>query len=138
VVWDKGIATKLAKIRNAYLPNETGGVILGYIDQKLHTIYVVDVLQAPPDSESSPAAFIRGVEGLAATMEEIARRTARVVGYIGEWHSHPEFMSAYPSATDRGLIATLASTLALDGQPALMMIVGSAGDISISVKSYAS
>lgn len=137
VVWDVGTQSKLAEVRNAHLPNETGGVILGYIDQKLRIIYIVDVLQAPPDSQSSPAEFIRGVEGLEATLEEIARRTARVVGYIGEWHSHPAFTSAFPSQTDQALIASLASTLALDGQPALMMIVGSTGEISLSVKSDA-
>lgn len=137
VVWDVGTSSKLAEVRNAHLPNETGGVILGYIDQKLRIIYVVDVLQAPLDSQSSPAEFIRGVEGLEATLEEIARRTARVVGYIGEWHSHPAFTSAFPSPTDQALIASLASTLAIDGQPALMMIVGSTGEISLSVKSDA-
>ena len=134
VVWDVGTQRKLAEARKAHLPKETGGVVLGYMDQKLRVIYIVDVLPAPPDSQSGPAEFIRGFEGLEATLEEIAKRTARVVGYIGEWHSHPAFTSAFPSQTDQFLIESLASTLALDGQPALMVIVGATGDISLSVK----
>ena len=67
-------------------------------------------------------------------MEEARRRTAGILDYIGEWHSHPEFTTAYPSAIDRLLIKQLAEALALDGQLALMVIVGSAGEMSISVK----
>jgi hypothetical protein len=134
VVLDKGIHEKLCKMRNSHLPSETGGVILGYVDQIIKAIYVVDVLQAPPDSEADETGFTRGVEGLEAILNEIYRRTAYIVGYLGEWHSHTAFSSAYPSPLDRILIETLAQTLAFDGQPALMVIVGSAGELSISVK----
>lgn len=134
VVWDNGVKRKLSEVRRAHLPKETGGVILGYNDQKLRVIYVVDVLPAPPDSQSCPTEFIRGFEGLEDTLNEISRRTAGVVGYIGEWHSHPAFTSAYPSQTDWALIENLSCTLALDGQPALMVIVGTTGSISLSVR----
>jgi len=134
VIWDAEIQQKLNKIRNDHLPRETGGVILGYIDQKLKAIYIVDVLTAPADSESDQTGFVRGVDGLEATLKEVSRRTANIVGYIGEWHSHPAFASAYPSSLDRTLIEKLSNILALDGQPALMVIVGLAGDISVTVK----
>jgi integrative and conjugative element protein (TIGR02256 family) len=134
VIFDEEIKKKLIKIRNIHLPDETGGVILGYIDQKIKAIYVVDVLEAPLDSESDQTGFVRGVRGLKATLNEILRRTANIVGYIGEWHSHPAFSSAYPSNLDRALIEKLSNILALDGQPALMVIAGQAGDISVIVK----
>lgn len=133
-ILDTGIQEKLYELRRTQLPNETGGVILGYIDQKLKHIYVVDVLQAPPDSDADRTGFTRGVEGLKAALDEVARRTANIVGYLGEWHSHPAFTSAYPSGTDRALIEQLSNALDLDGQPALMLIVGTAGDVSLSVK----
>lgn len=134
VIMDAGLREKLGAIRMSHLPNETGGVILGYVDQKLRHIYVVDVLNAPADSDADRTGFTRGVEGLKAALDEFSRRTANIVGYIGEWHSHPELMSAYPSSIDRMLIKQLADTLELDGQPALMIIVGRTGEISISVK----
>lgn len=134
VLLDSDIATKLKKIRGQELPCETGGVILGYIDNKIKTIFVVDVLTAPPDSESTPLGFTRGIYGLAETLDEIARRTANIIGYIGEWHSHPMFYSAIPSSDDLKLIKALSDTLSQDGQPALMMIIGSDGEISVTVQ----
>lgn len=134
VILDAAILAKLSQIRYSSLPSETGGVVVGYIDQKIKAIFVVDVLPAPPDSEADPTGFTRGIEGLNSTLHEVAQRSANIVKYIGEWHSHPAFTSARPSTYDRTLIQKLAETLALDGQPALMVITGSAGDLSITVK----
>lgn len=133
VLWDEEVRDNLVSYRAQCLPNETGGVILGYIDQKLRTIFVVDVLSSPPDSDVSPSGFTRGVSGLQAELDKIAMRTANIVGYIGDWHSHPPQCSARPSLLDNQLIQTLAETLAQDGQPALMMIVGADG-ISLTVR----
>ena len=133
VIWDIGIQEKLCATRKARLPNETGGVVLGYIDQKLKTIYVVDVLPAPPDSDADPTGFTRGVDGLEASLQEVARRTANIVGYIGEWHSHPPSVSAKPSQIDQCLIKKLSEILAQDGLPALILIVGEA-EFSLSVR----
>ncbi len=133
VIWDTGIQEKLRTIRKAHLPNETGGVILGYVDRKLKAIYVVDVLPAPSDSEADPTGFTRGVDGLEASLQEAARRTANIVGYVGEWHSHPPSVSEKPSQADRCLIKKLSEILAQDGLPALMLIVGEA-EFSLSVR----
>ncbi|OPY84744.1 MAG: ThiF family protein [Smithella sp. PtaU1.Bin162] len=134
VIWDNGVKKQLCEMRDTQLPCETGGIILGYVDQKLKHIYVVDVLKAPLDSEADRTGFTRGTEGLAVVLGKVRRRTANIVDYIGEWHSHPPLTSASPSSIDRSLIKQLADALALDGQPALMVIVGAAGDISLSVK----
>lgn len=132
VLWDEGLAKKLKSIRVESLPNETGGVILGYVDQKRKAIHVVDVLPAPTDSVASQAGFTRGATGVREAIERAAALTANIVGYLGEWHSHPRYSSATPSATDAELLAYLAETLALDGVPAVMVIVGET-DISISL-----
>jgi hypothetical protein len=135
VIWDSGIERKLKEIRNAHLPNETGGVVLGYTDHYTQTMMLVDVLAAPPDSEEDQTGFLRGIEGLAVGLEEVHRLTAGIVGYLGEWHSHPAFASARPSVpADQALIAQLARTLYLDGEPGVMVIVGSAGEISITIE----
>lgn len=132
VVYDEGLAEKLKSIRAELLPNETGGVILGYIDQKMNTIYVVDVLSAPTDSIARQAEFIRGKAGVRKVIEQAAALTANIVGYLGEWHSHPRNSSAAPSPTDNDLLVHLANTLAMDGVPALIIIVGE-NDISFSL-----
>ena len=104
IVWQssqsqcKGLIDLLHAAREEALPAETGGVLLGYIDFNVNSIVVVDALSAPPDSEGSMISFERGVAGLAKSVEEASRRTAGVVGYVGEWHSHPRGHSASPSA----------------------------------------
>ena len=136
VIYDDGLQQKLKASRQATIPNETGGVIVGYIDQKMKSIYIVDILNAPADSKSSVTGFTRGIKGLKESLDDISDRTAHIVQYVGEWHSHPPFSSPQPSRTDNELIESLATSLASDGLPALMIIVGRDGELSLSVKQY--
>lgn len=134
VLSNTGISRRMGQIRHEHLPKETGGIVLGYVDHAVRTIYVVGVLPAPADSKGEATGFVRGVEGLEATVAESSRRTAGIVGYLGEWHSHPPFNSPSPSGDDRALLAHLAAALRDDGEPALMMIIGTAGEISCTVR----
>ncbi len=124
VAWDDGLRTKIRDMREKGLPKETGGVLLGYFDMPNETVYVVDAMAAPPDSERGAGEFIRGVEGLEAAVEEVGRRTGKVVNYVGEWHSHPRGVAPLPSSWDIDLMVHLATLLHQDGLPALMLIVG--------------
>ena len=133
VVSHDGVSEKLNRLRAARLPRETGGVVVGYVDHPLKSVFVVDILPAPADSEESEAGFVRGVDGLVDALHVVRDRTAGIVGYIGEWHSHPPFNRPNPSGDDARLLAHCARTLALEGVPALMVIVGAGGEISYSV-----
>jgi len=124
VAWDEGLRSKIRDMRERGLPKETGGVLLGYFDMPNDTVYVVDAMPAPPDSERGSGEFIRGVEGLEAAVEEAGRRTGKVVTYVGEWHSHPRGVAPLPSSWDNDLMVHLATLLHQDGHPALMLIVG--------------
>jgi integrative and conjugative element protein (TIGR02256 family) len=124
IVWDEGLQAKLREMRAQGLPRESGGVLLGYMDALARRIYVVDALSPPPDSHRSREEFGRGVEGLAPRVKQVMDRTANIVGYIGEWHSHPEGVEADPSRKDAFLLIRLAEILRQDGVPALMLIVG--------------
>lgn len=121
---DAGLLTQLREWRAASLPAETGGVLLGYHDFNASSITVVAALPAPPDSASSPVCFERGVEGLSENVREASRRTAEIVSYIGEWHSHPYGHSASPSRKDFVQLLYLARGMAEDGLPAVQLIVG--------------
>jgi integrative and conjugative element protein (TIGR02256 family) len=124
VVWDDGLRSKLRRWREEHFPNETGGVLLGYFDLQMRSVFVVDALPAPADSEQEPGGFVRGIEDLQETVEEAGRRTANIVRYIGEWHSHPPKHGASASGDDVILLAKLAAGLREEGLPALMLIVG--------------
>lgn len=121
---DDGVEQKLRALRTASFPNETGGVLLGYYDFNVNAIVVVDSLPAPTDSKASPMAFERGIAGLAEAVTEASRRTAGIVAYIGEWHSHPKGHSASPSRDDFIQLVHLALGMSADGLPAIQLIVG--------------
>lgn len=122
--FDAGVEQQLKELRKQGLPNETGGVLLGYYDFNIGAVFVVAALPAPPDSKSNRNSFERGIAGLAEAVSEATRRTAGIVGYIGEWHSHPPGHSAAPSQDDLLQLVHLALGMSDDGLPAVQLIVG--------------
>ncbi|MDC5806388.1 Mov34/MPN/PAD-1 family protein [Vibrio europaeus] len=122
--WDEGIEERVRELRANSLPNETGGILIGYHDMTQKSVYIVDALPAPTDSVGTPVSFVRGTEGVLETLGRVAIRTANNVGYIGEWHSHPKGASARMSELDMKQLAQLAVSLSDDGLPAYQMIVG--------------
>ncbi|MBD2598194.1 Mov34/MPN/PAD-1 family protein [Nostoc spongiaeforme FACHB-130] len=124
IVWNVNLQEKVKQFRSVNLPNETGGVLLGYIDQKLQSIFVVDILPAPPDSLADSSGFTRGIQKLKEQIQSAQTRTANIVSYIGEWHSHPPGISTKPSSHDIRLLNYLVETLKHEGVPAVMLIVG--------------
>ena len=108
--------------RKRHLPNESGGVLIGAWDTSRRLIYVVEHIEAPPDSIREHDSFMRGCTGLRQRIETISDRTLGQLGYIGEWHSHPS-NSSEPSERDRTLFQWLSDHQWSDGLPAVMAIV---------------
>ena len=124
IFWDALLEIKLRESRNAKLPNETGGVLIGSFDMARRTIYVIDATEAPPDSQGSPHGFLRGSVGLQHRVERIQEKTSGMLGYIGEWHSHPSGRID-PSAQDQKVVRWVHETLDGEGQVGVVGIVGS-------------
>lgn len=131
VYTDSQLQEKLADLRRARLPNETGGVLIGVSDMQRGLIYIVDAVASPEDSEESPTSYVRGSKELEQRVSAISEATAGMLGYIGEWHSHPEGVSVRPSAKDRALLAWIRSNMQMDGTPGVMAIVGDDGRIGL-------
>jgi integrative and conjugative element protein (TIGR02256 family) len=129
LVLDRWLLGRLAKLRAAKLPNETGGVLIGIYDLSRQIIYVVDTILSPPDSKEWPTLYIRGSEGLLVRVNELTRASGGQLEYVGEWHSHPDGCSTRPSADDEIVFTWLTERLDDGGLPALMAIVGQ-GDSS--------
>lgn len=121
---DEALLEKLRHLRTARLPVETGGVLLGFFDMPRKRIYVADALPAPPDSAEEIDGYVRGVSGLQARLAEIEEITAGNLGYVGEWHSHPDGCKTSMSSEDLELLIWLSRRLAVGGRPSLMLIVG--------------
>lgn len=134
VLIDQGLIDKMQQYRAEKLPGETGGILVGYHDNSINRIIVVDARKAPSDSEERSTSFKRGLEGVEEDMNHIAEATNDLVGYIGEWHSHPEGCSADPSEDDLIQIGGLAEKLDEDGLPAISIIISKNKDNSDNVK----
>lgn len=99
-----GIIERMKAAMGIAMPHEIGGVFVGALNYKAKTIHVVDLIDAPPDSQSNPVCFFRGVEGLPEKVNDVNVYSGNQLGYIGEWHSHPfgpEGMSTVDAATVR-------------------------------------
>lgn len=127
---DQGLEHKLHEMRTEKIPSETGGILLGYYDLSGDFLVIVDAIPAPPDSISTPTSFERGTEGVSERLAEVRQLTADIVGYIGEWHSHPPGCPASPSRDDLIQLTQLALGMAEDGLPAISLIVAE-GEIKI-------
>jgi integrative and conjugative element protein (TIGR02256 family) len=126
VLIDRGLIDAARLIRREHLPRETGGILLGSIDQYRRTIALVDVMPPPSDSIGTTASFERGTQGVPEAVVEASRRTAGIVGYVGEWHSHPPRVSVNMSTEDLRQLLHLTMHLGTDGDPSVMLIVGDA------------
>lgn len=121
---DDGMLAGLRERREALLPSETGGVLLGLVDQSRNTIHIVDGLPAPEDSVEFPHSFVRGCAGLPAVLQNVEKQTGGQVRYVGEWHSHPHGAGVGMSTDDVALLEEMADEVRASGLPGLMVIIG--------------
>ena len=128
IIWDDGFIEDASRYRFEALPNEIGGILFGIVDHKDMTITLVKAAIAPENSKSTPSNFRRAAYNSPEVLEDCHKRTAGIVGYVGEWHSHPPGHSVSPSEDDMLQLEFLTSTLKIDGLPGIMMIIG---DLSV-------
>jgi integrative and conjugative element protein (TIGR02256 family) len=102
---------------------ETGGLLLGQIDDACRCIWIDDVSGPPPDSLLSAVHFDHGVEGVADLIDYHRTRSGKLTSYLGMWHSHPNNRAA-PSLTDTAAMSALVSPVADAPRRAVIVIVG--------------
>ena len=78
---------------------ETGGVLMGRLSEVSRVAHVVDVMDAPEDSERSAEEFILGTQGLRRRMENYSTAVGWSLYCLGTWHSH--LSPSGPSPMDR-------------------------------------
>ncbi|MEN8191901.1 MAG: ThiF family adenylyltransferase [Bacteroidota bacterium] len=83
------VLNKIYKEAELYGVKETGGIFIGLANYKTKTIHVFDTINAPIDSKRSTVSFYRGINNLPESINSINDKTGNMIGYIGEWHTHP-------------------------------------------------
>lgn len=107
----------------AALPNETGGVLLGYHVRRTDELAVTDVVGPGPNAQHESRGF---VPDSAYHETEIARRyerSGRLIVYLGDWHSHPR-SGPYLSARDGRTLRAIARFEPARLVKPLMVVVG--------------
>ena len=113
---------------------ETGGVLMGRLSEVSRVAHIVDVLDAPGDSERSASEFILGTQGLRRRLEDYSMAVGWSLYCLGTWHSH--LSPGGPSPTDK---ATARAVSLARLAPSIFVIVtptgleALTGDVSDSV-----
>ena len=118
------VVDRMRALRRDAAPNETGGVLIGSFDAVRGAVHVVTAFPAPADSRQAPTYFIRGSKDLKPLVDEIALHSASALGYIGEWHSHPDGAATRPSGDDEVVFGHMKAHLDPTGTPYVMVICG--------------
>ena len=124
VRWSRSFAEQLSERRQKALPNETGGALFGIVDREHRVIVVSAEIAAPSDSVERPSCFIRGTQSLNDQARRYGEETLGQLRYLGEWHSHPDGVAAFPSATDEEMFAGMRAFFDGTSEPLLMAILG--------------
>ena len=128
IVYDDWFLEKISTLRKAKLPKETGGVLIGSFDMERKKLFLLDTL-IPDNSVEYPTSFYRGIGGLKEKLDRTRNITANMITYVGEWHSHPKGASVNASHDDIKLLSWLSENMAIEGLPALMLILGDENEI---------
>ena len=83
------VLKKMKRLAKKFGKNETGGIYIGIANYKTKTIHIFDTIYAPKDSLHSPTYFYRGIKDLPEKVDQIKSITGGMIGYVGEWHTHP-------------------------------------------------
>jgi hypothetical protein len=126
----------ISEFRVDKLPNETGGILIGAIDYHYKKIYIIQTILAPEDSVERPTLFIRGIKGVNEKLEQINSITNDNLKYLGEWHSHPKNCGLGMSNDDKIQFTELLLEAKLNGQPAIMIILGDDNKFKIYIDNY--
>jgi hypothetical protein len=84
---------------------ETGGALIGHLNEATRTIVVGGLVDAPPDSQRAAARFVLGTEGLVPALAKAHEDSLGHLHFVGTWHSHP--MGGGHSSIDRATLARL-------------------------------
>lgn len=102
---------------------ETGGILLGHTASKRRLMYVTAAIEQL--GGGSRDHFTRDARATGPALDA-ADRTASMITYLGDWHTHPS-SSNRPSDIDLGALSESARTLRHVGLPAVILIVGANG-----------
>jgi proteasome lid subunit RPN8/RPN11 len=113
------VLAELSTAAEAALPKETGGLLLGWRDTRgVAEVIIVRHAIEVPDRWATPTSWVRRPHAARAALSRALTVLSHpLLGYVGDWHSHPEACIA--SRRDR---ASLLRTSLQYQHPVLLLI----------------
>jgi integrative and conjugative element protein (TIGR02256 family) len=102
---------------------ETGGTLLGAVDDATGVIFVDEATGPPPDSLLAETSFQHGLDGVSHHLAARRAATGNISRFLGMWHSHPHTV-ARPSLTDLAAMELLTLPVLDAPTRALILIAG--------------
>lgn len=116
LVWLSGpVRAELDNLAAAASPRETGGLLLGWWEA--HMIVVRHAIEVPDGRATRTSWSRRPRKAKRILRDTLAQLEHPLLGYVGDWHSHPETCDA--SATD---ILSLTQTSEHYERPLLLLV----------------
>jgi len=111
-----GTLAALHQLADAALPNETGGLLVGYRHED-GTVTVTRVFEVA-DPRATPTKYVQRHDAASRILYHFLSRQEpnTVEGYVGNWHTHPSHVGS--STTD---LETLARHAVLDGHAVVLL-----------------
>lgn len=119
-------SNSLDRIRSLYtefLPNEVGGVLLGYWLRGEGQIVIEDVTGPGPNAKHCRNRYSPDHEHDQKLIDEKYKESERKITYLGDWHTHP-FSSPGLSHLDKTTLKKICSTSSARVSEPLMLIWG--------------
>ena len=120
---------ELGTAAEAARPDETGGLLLGWWETRdAAEVIVVRHAIELPDKQATPTSWVRRPNtARIALSQALTTLSHPLLGYVGDWHSHPETCAA--SARDR---ASLLRTSLQYEHPVLLLVHMPDGEIDMT------
>ncbi|QSX23902.1 Mov34/MPN/PAD-1 family protein [Priestia megaterium] len=112
---------QIQKLCHSALPNETGGILIGYYTDECNLAVITKIIKAPSDSKSGPTWFYRGTYGIKQKLDALWKDKKQF--YIGEWHYHPNSSSKL-SYQDIKQMTSIANSPSYSCPEPILLIVG--------------
>lgn len=80
--------TYMAREGRCRVPNETGGVLMGYWSSE-KSVVITHVIGPGPHARHSRYSFLPDAEYHDKEINRIYQESGRISTYLGDWHTHP-------------------------------------------------
>lgn len=124
-VWLPGhVAAFLSSMANEAMPEETGGVLLGYVSGESDQVVVSHAVGPGPSATHALDLFVPDYSYQEAEIARLYQQSGRQVSYLGDWHSHPRGDGTMSQADRETLRRIAACSSARSREPIMLILSG--------------